>query len=822
MNCIFQQQIHFSPPSLKQTAPCSPKALKLYRECSTNVILLSWDSTNNTAYYFAIAVDSNQLVTECLTVDTACYFTDTVCGQTYSFYVRSIFSGGLDCNSGYTDGVVIKTSPCLPQNIYTIANCDSISSAVITWHEAAGAETYIVEARGNRKDFYNCSSTNTSCTLTDLVCGESLSVWIVATNGDCTTDPVLGEVAETVPCIPQNVSAVKTCSSESASLTWNNANGAILYIGTATHIDGTVHTCAAMAAECTFPNLRCGETYDVKVKATNLQCNSSESQHVTLQTAPCAPVSVVVTRDCAANHVIASWQALQNGSLYTAVLQDEHGPTVNCSTSSNNCTFTNLLCGMNYNITVTRNDGQCRSLPSTPIQIQSAPCDPQNITTVLQCDTNTANVTWAASAGANGYTAMATDRQQQRLASCQSMGTSCQLTSLPCGMRLNLTVQADGTTCNSSSQPKAEVETAPCIPTNVSATLNCTSNIASITWHSALGATWYLVKAVSSQGYKTSCNNTVTNCDIPNLQCGQEYSITVTGMNGVCMGPASQPVTLVSAPCHNTGIQASLDCRTNSALISWTPGNGTLSFNATLQSFQDPQKHSCFTNGSSCNIGSLPCGQHYNISVTGYGQTCSTCSKTLVTLDTAPCVPTKVNVSLSCGSDTASVSWAASSGRVSYYTVTAVDDNGHTLTCNSSSTSCDISGLSCGQAYNVSVTAMSVDCTGQRSEVRRISTAPCAPQAVVSQLLDCRTGDVQISWQSSKGAQIYYAQAKSSDKTLVCNSTSTSCIIPAVGCGQTYNITVIAEANGCSSNTSVTSQVTAGTVACGQSLKLPF
>uniref|UniRef100_A0A9J8D0Q5 Fibronectin type III domain-containing protein 7 n=1 Tax=Cyprinus carpio carpio TaxID=630221 RepID=A0A9J8D0Q5_CYPCA len=792
-----------------ETAPCSPKALKLYRECSTNVILLSWDSTNNTAYYFAIAVDSNQLVTECLTVDTACYFTDTVCGQTYSFYVRSIFSGGLDCNSGYTDGVVIKTSPCLPQNIYTIANCDSISSAVITWHEAAGAETYIVEARGNRKDFYNCSSTNTSCTLTDLVCGESLSVWIVATNGDCTTDPVLGEVAETVPCIPQNVSAVKTCSSESASLTWNNANGAILYIGTATHIDGTVHTCAAMAAECTFPNLRCGETYDVKVKATNLQCNSSESQHVTLQTAPCAPVSVVVTRDCAANHVIASWQALQNGSLYTAVLQDEHGPTVNCSTSSNNCTFTNLLCGMNYNITVTRNDGQCRSLPSTPIQIQSAPCDPQNITTVLQCDTNTANVTWAASAGANGYTAMATDRQQQRLASCQSMGTSCQLTSLPCGIRLNVTVQADGTTCNSSSQPKAVVETAPCIPTNVSATLNCTSNIASITWHSALGATWYLVKAVSSQGYKTSCNNTVTHCDMPNLQCGQEYSITVTGMNGVCMGPASQPVTLVSAPCHNTGIQASLDCRTNSALISWTPGNGTLSFNATLQSFQDPQKHSCFTNGSSCNIGSLPCGQHYNISVTGYGQTCSTCSKTLVTLDTAPCVPTKVNVSLSCGSDTASVFWAASSGRVSYYTVTAVDDNGHTLTCNSSSTSCDISGLSCGQAYNVSVTAMSVDCTGQRSEVRRISTAPCAPQSVVSQLLDCRTGDVQISWQSSKGAQIYYAQAKSSDKTLVCNSTSTSCIIPAIGCGQTYNITVIAEANGCSSNASVTSQVTA-------------
>ncbi|XP_016419796.1 uncharacterized protein LOC107749215, partial [Sinocyclocheilus rhinocerous] len=788
-----------------ETAPCPPKAPKVYRECSTNVILFSWEPTNNTAYYFAIAVDSDDLVMECVTGETSCYFTDTVCGQTYSFYVSAVYSGGLDCNSGNTEGVVIKTAPCLPQNIYTIANCNSISSAIITWDEAAGAEAYVVEARGNRKDFYNCTSANTSCTITDLDCGESLSVWIVATNGECTTDPVLGDVAETVPCIPQNVSAVETCSSDSVSLTWNYANGAIFYIGMATHVNGTVHTCVAMAAECTIPDLRCGEAYDVYVMSTNLKCNSSESQHVTRQTAPCAPVSMGVTRDCAANHAVVSWQALQTGSLNTAVLQDEHGHSVNCSSSSN-CTFANLLCGMNYNVTATRNDGQCGSLPSTPIQIQSAPCDPQNITTVLQCDTNTANVTWAASAGANGYTAMATDGQQQRLASCHSMGTSCQLTFLLCGMRLNVTVQADGATCNSSSQPKAVVETAPCIPSNVAAALNCTSNIASITWHSALGATWYLVKAEGNQGYKTSCNNTVTHCDIPNLQCGQEYSITVMGMNGDCMGPASQPVTLVSAPCPNTGIQASLDCSTNSALISWTPGNGSLSFNATLQSFQDPQKHNCFTNGSSCSISSLPCGQHYNISVTGHGQTCSTSSKTLVTLDTAPCVPTQVNVSLSCGSDTASVSWAASSGLVSYYTVTAVDDNGHTLTCNSSSTSCDISGLACGQAYNVSVTAMSVDCTGQRSDVRRINTAPCAPQSVVSQLLDCRTGDVQISWQSSKGAQIYYAQAKSTDKTLVCNSSSTSCIIPALGCGQTYNITVVAEANGCSSNTSAISQ----------------
>ncbi|XP_059420230.1 fibronectin type III domain-containing protein 7-like [Carassius carassius] len=486
-----------------------------------------------------------------------------------------------------------------------------------------------------------------------------------------------------------------------------------------------------------------------------------------------------------------------------------------------------MCCGQTYNITVVAVANSCSSNTSVTSQVTAAPCDPQNITTVLQCDTNTANVTWTASAGANGYTAMATDRQQQRLASCHSMGTSCQLTSLPCGMRLNVTVQADGTTCNSSSQPKAVVETAPCIPTSVAAALNCTSNIASITWYSALGATWYLVKAESSQGYKTSCNNTVTHCDIPNLQCGQEYSITVMGMNGVCMGPASQPVTLVSAPCHNTGIQASLDCRTNSALISWTPGNGSLSFNATLQSLQDPQKHNCFTNGSSCNIGSLPCGQHYNICVTGYGQTCSTSSKALVTLDTgitlnnnttckfAPCVPTQVNVSLSCGSDTASVSWAASSGLVSYYTVTAVDDNGRTLTSNSNRTSCDISGLSCGQVYNVSVTAMSVDCTGQRSKVRRISTAPCDPQNITT-VLQCDTNTANVTWTASAGANGYTAIAtdRQQQRLASCHSMGTSCQLTSLPCGMRLNVTVQADGTTCNSSSQPKAVVETGDSSC--------
>lgn len=90
-----------------------------------------------------------------------------------------------------------------------------------------------------------------------------------------------------VPCPPQNVSAVETCSSTSATLSWITSSGAVFYISVATHSNGTVHTCVSMATECEFQGLRCGETYDAYVLATNMQCNSSNSEHVTLRTGRC-------------------------------------------------------------------------------------------------------------------------------------------------------------------------------------------------------------------------------------------------------------------------------------------------------------------------------------------------------------------------------------------------------------------------------------------------------------------------------------------------------------------------------------------------------
>lgn len=68
-----------------------------------------------------------------------------------------------------------------------------------------------------------------------------------------------------------------------------------------------------------------------------------------------------------------------------------------------------------------------------------------------------------------------------------------------------------------------------------------------------------------------------------------------------------------------------------------------------------------------------------------------------------------VTVDYTCTTHSARVSWTAVFGADSYR-ATAMGANGSELTCSSQRTSCEISGLSCGQSYVVHVTPMSDSC----------------------------------------------------------------------------------------------------------------
>lgn len=82
-------------------------------------------------------------------------------------------------------------------------------------------------------------------------------------------------------------------------------------------------------------------------------------------------------------------------------------------------------------------------------------------------------------------------------------------------------------------------------------------------------------------------------------------------------------------------------------------------------------------------------------------------------------------------------------------------------------------------------------------------SGPCPPQhvAVDSQ---CGSGVAVVSWEDRSDVELYAAEAvKTSGNQLHnCTSAGSTCQLSALDCGETYNVTVVASSQGCSSQAS--------------------
>lgn len=86
----------------------------------------------------------------------------------------------------------------------------------------------------------------------------------------------------------------------------------------------------------------------------------------------------------------------------------------------------------------------------------------------------------------------------------------------------------------------------PCPPTGVSSSMNCLSNIAVVSWTSSAGAAFYTATVTQDDGQSLSCWSDSEQCGMPNVHCGQNYTVTVVASNGNCNSDPSEENTLQS------------------------------------------------------------------------------------------------------------------------------------------------------------------------------------------------------------------------------------------------------------------------------------
>ena len=78
-------------------------------------------------------------------------------------------------------------------------------------------------------------------------------------------------------------------------------------------------------------------------------------------------------------------------------------------------------------------------------------------------------------------------------------------------------------------------------------------------------------------------------------------------------------------------------------------------------------------------------------------------------LSLAPCPAADLSVEVDCNNDMAQFFWSWSDGAHSYQ-VTATGSDGALASCETEENSCNVTGLQCGQTYNVSLRAINDNC----------------------------------------------------------------------------------------------------------------
>lgn len=80
---------------------------------------------------------------------------------------------------------------------------------------------------------------------------------------------------------------------------------------------------------------------------------------------PCAPSNVSSQLMCSAGIAQVSWAPSANAASYN-VKATSSGQILTCTSSTPNCTLSNLVCGQAYDVRVTATDGTCVSSYSAP------------------------------------------------------------------------------------------------------------------------------------------------------------------------------------------------------------------------------------------------------------------------------------------------------------------------------------------------------------------------------------------------------------------------------------------------------------------------
>ncbi|TKS79938.1 Fibronectin type III domain-containing protein 7 [Collichthys lucidus] len=277
-------------------------------------------------------------------------------------------------------------------------------------------------------------------------------------------------------------------------------------------------------------------------------CSSIFSQAVAFNSAPCPPQNLSAEVSCLSKDMTISWDAVREADYFlVSVTVDDEGISKTLGTTNTAASISSVTCGRTFSVQATSVIGSCSSQHSHTVSALSAPCQPQGISGRIDCVTNSAWISWNASAGADSYMVLAVGGDNLTANCSTSTNTTCEVEDLACGTLYNFTVTAYNRQCASQPSATIQLQTAPCTLAGITAVAQCHNSSILVMWDLMDGDesnTVYRVTAEARDQTYLSCNSTGTSCYLYGAQCDFRYSIIVAASSDQCSSMRSPPVRI--------------------------------------------------------------------------------------------------------------------------------------------------------------------------------------------------------------------------------------------------------------------------------------
>jgi subtilisin family serine protease len=443
------------------------------------------------------------------------------------------------------------------------------------------------------------------------------------------------------PTTPTGLSTINV-TDNSATLSWNAASGASSYDVQLRQQGGTWTTQTVTGTSVNATGLSAETTYEWQVRAKNANGTSSYS-------------SIQLFTTLA--YVVTYCESKGSNSSYEWIAKVDVGSFSNSSGAAGYTDFTSKVISLQA--------GQSYSVSLTP-----------------GFASTTYNEYWKIWIDLNGDGTFDTNELVFDPGSMSKTTVTGSIT-IPSGaasittrMRVSMKYNAAQTACETFSYGEVEDYTVqisagatpPATPTGLAAS-NVTATSFSLSWNASSGATSYDVQIRPQGGTWNTYNVTSTSYNAAGLNSSTTYEAQVRAKNSAGNSSycsAISVTTLTAIPSVPTGLNSS-NITTNSATLSWNASSGATSYDVQIR----PQGGTWSTynvTSTSYNATGLNSSTTYEAQVrakNSAGSSNYSSAISLTTLDAVPSVPTGLS-STSITTNSATLSWSASSGATSY------------------------------------------------------------------------------------------------------------------------------------------------------------